>query len=210
MMLLGTKTAWICLAAVATTSSFLAAPTANALVTPRPLSAPRGGAVSKAGNRNPVVAPKSSGVADAEASQGDGTATIPNEVFNLVKSIVGAGVLSLPYGIAAFGNAPSALLPGCALIAIMGAISAYTFGLIGRVCQSTNTDSYADAWDATVGKSTSSLIAFSCFFDCLMGNLRYVMSERFATILILCLSGLLQLHRASLLLILFFEFIATQ
>ena len=27
-----------------------------------------------------------------------GTATIPNEIFNLVKSIVGAGVLSLPAG----------------------------------------------------------------------------------------------------------------
>ena len=29
---------------------------------------------------------------------GTGTATIPNEVFNLIKSIVGAGVLSLPAG----------------------------------------------------------------------------------------------------------------
>ena len=28
----------------------------------------------------------------------DGTATIPDEVFNLVKSIVGAGVLRLPAG----------------------------------------------------------------------------------------------------------------
>jgi hypothetical protein len=35
----------------------------------------------------------------AEGEQvGTGTATIPNEVFNLVKSIVGAGVLSLPAG----------------------------------------------------------------------------------------------------------------
>lgn len=31
-------------------------------------------------------------------SVGGGTATIPNEIFNLVKSIVGAGVLSLPAG----------------------------------------------------------------------------------------------------------------
>ena len=29
---------------------------------------------------------------------GGGTATIPNEIFNLVKNIVGAGVLSLPAG----------------------------------------------------------------------------------------------------------------
>ena len=32
------------------------------------------------------------------ATTGGGTATIPNEIFNLVKSIVGAGVLSLPAG----------------------------------------------------------------------------------------------------------------
>ena len=32
------------------------------------------------------------------ASTGGGTATISNEIFNLVKGIVGAGVLSLPAG----------------------------------------------------------------------------------------------------------------
>jgi len=106
---------------------------------------------------------------------GGGTATIPNEVFNLIKSIVGAGVLSLPAGVVAFGNAPSAMIPAAVLIALMGVISAYTFGLIARVCQSTNTMSYADAWDATVGKSTSFIIAFSCFIDCWFGNLSYSM-----------------------------------
>ena len=33
-----------------------------------------------------------------EAVSTEGTATIPDEIFNLVKSIVGAGVLSLPAG----------------------------------------------------------------------------------------------------------------
>jgi hypothetical protein len=37
-------------------------------------------------------------VAASELPRGEGTATIPNEVFNLIKSIVGAGVLSLPAG----------------------------------------------------------------------------------------------------------------
>lgn len=32
------------------------------------------------------------------SASGMGTASIPNEIFNLVKSIVGAGVLSLPAG----------------------------------------------------------------------------------------------------------------
>ena len=36
------------------------------------------------------------------AQDEEGTATIPNEVFNLVKSIVGAGVLSLPAGMFLF------------------------------------------------------------------------------------------------------------
>ena len=35
---------------------------------------------------------------DGEETSGGGTATIPDEIFNLVKSIVGAGVLSLPAG----------------------------------------------------------------------------------------------------------------
>ena len=35
---------------------------------------------------------------ESKTSVGGGTASIPNEIFNLVKSIVGAGVLSLPAG----------------------------------------------------------------------------------------------------------------
>ena len=35
---------------------------------------------------------------EGEAISTEGTATIPDEIFNLVKSIVGAGVLSLPPG----------------------------------------------------------------------------------------------------------------
>lgn len=76
---------------------------------------------------------------------------------------------------AAFGNAPSAIIPACIIIAVMGIISAYTFALIGRVSKSTKTMSYSDAWDATVGRSTSAIIAFSCFIDCWFGNLSYSM-----------------------------------
>jgi Transmembrane amino acid transporter protein len=106
---------------------------------------------------------------------GGGTATIPNEVFNLVKSIVGAGVLSLPWGVAVYGNAPSAIVPAVLCIAILGICSAYTFGLIGRICQRTQTTSYSDAWDVAVGKKYAPLIAFSCFIDCFAGNLSYSM-----------------------------------
>mmetsp|Transcript_40319 Transcript_40319/g.59256 ORF Transcript_40319/g.59256 Transcript_40319/m.59256 type:complete len:488 (+) Transcript_40319:83-1546(+) len=108
-------------------------------------------------------------------NENEGTATIPNEVFNLVKSIVGAGVLSLPAGIAAFGNAPSALIPATILIAAIGAISAYTFSMIARVCAYTGANSYADAWDKTRGTSTAWIIAASSGLDCFLGNLSYSM-----------------------------------
>jgi amino acid permease len=104
-----------------------------------------------------------------------GTATIPNEIFNLVKSIIGAGVLSLPAGIAAFGDAPSALIPSTILIALIGAISAYTFSMIARVCAFTGATSYADAWDRTRGKRTAWIVAASSALDCLAGNLAYSM-----------------------------------
>jgi len=128
-----------------------------------------------------AVRPLASSAAAEEVPRGGGgnfdggEASIPSEVFNLVKSIVGSGVLSLPYGVAAFGNAPSALIPAVAITSIMGGLSAYTFGMIARVCKNTNTLSYSDAWDATVGKRFAPLIAFSCFFDCFAGVLSYSM-----------------------------------
>jgi hypothetical protein len=42
--------------------------------------------------------PPQGGSGGVDAIESGGTATIPNEVFNLIKSIVGAGVLSLPAG----------------------------------------------------------------------------------------------------------------
>lgn len=119
--------------------------------------------------------------ADAAASEseggvsGTGTASIPNEVFNLVKGIVGAGVLSLPSGIGAFGNAPSAILPATALIGAIGFFSAYGFSLIGRVCSYTGGVSYRDAWSKTVGDSSSWIPAVTCTFKTCMAILAYSM-----------------------------------
>mmetsp|Transcript_15492 Transcript_15492/g.23043 ORF Transcript_15492/g.23043 Transcript_15492/m.23043 type:complete len:481 (-) Transcript_15492:737-2179(-) len=118
---------------------------------------------------------RSLGKLSEQANANGGTATIPDEIFNLVKSIVGAGVLSLPAGIAAFGNAPSALIPSSILIALMGAISAYTFLMIARVCKLTGATSYSDAWDKTRGTKTSWIVAVSSALDCFAGNLTYSM-----------------------------------
>lgn len=108
-------------------------------------------------------------------SKGSGTASIPVEIFNLVKSIVGAGVLSLPAGIAAYGNAPSAILPATLLIGIIGFFSAYGFSLIGRVCNFTGGQSYRDAWSKSVGDSTSWIPAVTCTFKTCCAVLSYSM-----------------------------------
>jgi hypothetical protein len=87
----------------------------------------------------------------------DGEATIGNEVLNLIKNIVGSGGLSLPAGIAAFGNAPSAIIPAILVILLMGIVNAYSFSLLGRVCSVTKSKTYQDAWDRSVGRRGTKL-----------------------------------------------------
>jgi Transmembrane amino acid transporter protein len=114
-----------------------------------------------------------------------GQATVTQLCFNLVKGVVGAGVLSLPAGIAAFASAPSAVVPAVALIAVIGALSGYGFALIGRVCAYTNTKSYRDAWSATVGKSTSWLPAVAVTFKTFCAILAYsmILGDTFVSLL---------------------------
>jgi len=77
------------------------------------------------------------------------------------------------------------MIPAIALITAFGGLSAYTFALIGRLCAETKTDSYSDAWDATVGAKWAPLIAFSCFIDCIAGNLSYsmILADTFTSLL---------------------------
>lgn len=74
-----------------------------------------------------------------------GTATIWNEIMNLVKNIVGSGGLSLPAGIAVYGNSPSAIIPALVIIFTMGILNAYSFSLLGRVCAVTKSKTYQEA-----------------------------------------------------------------
>lgn len=123
--------------------------------------------------------------ATLEEEAPDEGATVTELIFNLVKGIVGAGVLSLPAGIAAFANAPSAVVPAVAMIAGIGGLSAYGFALIGRCCAYTNTESYRDAWGATVGKSTSWLPAVAVTFKTCCAILAYsmILGDTFVSLL---------------------------
>ena len=82
--------------------------TTNALVTPQQASIAKAKSSYAHGNNHRNHGPLSTTEAGAvdlndvprggASNVGGGTATIPNEVFNLVKSIVGAGGFSLPAG----------------------------------------------------------------------------------------------------------------
>lgn len=98
-----------------------------------------------------------------------------NEMFNMVKSVMGVGVLSLPAGIAAFGDAPSAAIPAAILIATIGAIAAYNFSLLGRLCAMTGATSYRSAWELSVGESTSWIPGSSCVAKTFFALLAYSM-----------------------------------
>ena len=78
-------------------------------------------------------------------------------------------------GIAAFGNAPSALIPGIVLITVLGGISGYCFSLLGRVCAYTKSYSYKEAWEKTVGESTGWIPATACTFMTFAAVLAYSM-----------------------------------
>ena len=91
-------------------------------------------------------------VFEEHESWGTGTASVGNEILNLLKNIVGSGGLSLPAGIAAFGNIPSAILPSLVVIFVMAIINAYSFSMLGRVCSVTKSMTYQQAWDRSVGR----------------------------------------------------------
>jgi Transmembrane amino acid transporter protein len=112
-------------------------------------------------------------------------ASIPNEVFNLVKAIVGVGVLSLPAGIAAFADAKSAFVPAAAMIAVIGVLSGYGFAIIGKVCAYTGATSYREAWAKSIGPKTSWIPAWSAMLKTSMACLAYsmVLGDTFSSLL---------------------------
>lgn len=82
---------------------------------------------------------------------------------------------SITTGIAAFGNAPTAVFPAIALITLIGFFSAYGFSLIGRVCSYTGGKSYRDAWSESIGENSSWIPAATCTFKTCFAVLSYSM-----------------------------------
>lgn len=107
-----------------------------------------------------------------EAPSG-GTSGMAASTFNVIKNIVGAGMLSLPAGVAAFTDNTSGLLPATVLTLIFGAVSAYTFSVLGKVTKLNNADSYEDAWARAVSPNSAWIVTAACTLTCLFSCLAY-------------------------------------
>lgn len=90
---------------------------------------------------------------------------------NLAKNIVSTGMLSLPAGLAAFATSPGSLwIATLAVLMPLGVFSAYTFWLLGWICDETRATSFGEAWGSVFGKGSgrlvSAVVAISCFLGC--------------------------------------------
>eukprot|EP00536_Pseudo-nitzschia_multiseries_P008476 jgi/Psemu1/198181/e_gw1.215.73.1 len=97
---------------------------------------------------------------------GTGVSGIADQISNLLKNIVGSGGLSIPGGIAAFANAPSAIIPSLFVVLVLGIVNAYSFSLLGRICAITKSPTYSEAWERTVGRRYGS--RSQLFVDCVV------------------------------------------
>ena len=133
------------------------------------------GFTNKYVSKLPSTAKRSFVVMEAKASSvtKGGEATIAVSTFNLAKSIIGAGVLSLPSGVAFFSSSPMALLPASAILTVMGLVAAYTFSLIGRACEQHNATTFQEAWSKSVGPDSAWIISGGITALCFFASLAY-------------------------------------
>jgi amino acid permease len=106
----------------------------------------------------------------------DGRASIPALALSLTKTIVGASCFGLPGAIALFGGSnPAALIPASLMISSVGAMSAYGFSLVGRVCAYTGAKSYQEAWEKTLSPRSAWVVSAASMLVCTSATLAYTM-----------------------------------
>jgi hypothetical protein len=113
---------------------------------------------SSGGDRINVVSQSAPISASDKFSLDDSKSSVRTLTFNLAKSIVGSGILSLPAGLAAFSNSPNAVYPGAIALMVMGMMSAYGFSAIGRACSIHGARTYGEAWQMSTKTQWSSFI----------------------------------------------------
>jgi amino acid permease len=100
---------------------------------------------------------------------------VSQSTINLAKNIVGAGMLSMPAGVAAFSGSPYAVMPAVLLTLVFAMSSAYAFVLLGELCQSTGENTYQGAWARLFGTGSTWLITLACLANAVIGCICYSM-----------------------------------
>ena len=120
----------------------------------------------------------------------DGTVDPTSHVINLIKTIIGAGVLGIPAGIvASFATAsdgPMIILGrSLFLLVLIGLLAANGFNNIGQICRCTNSISYAQAWNRTVSETTTILPNMACIMVtfCTLVTYSMVLSDTIPSLL---------------------------
>lgn len=106
-------------------------------------------------------------------------------VFNLAKSIVGAGVLSLPHGVSLYSNDPHVLLPAVIFCIAFCFAATYTFVSIGSLCRETKSANIREIWSRCIDHNSSWLISLSITLMCLFSSLAYsiIIGDTFTSLL---------------------------
>jgi len=101
--------------------------------------------------------------------------SVTQSTVNLVKNIVGAGMLSLPHGVAAVSASPQAVLPSLVLTFLAAVFSAYGFVLIAQACEATGESTYTRVWARSVSERTKLLPAAACLAKAAIGCISFSM-----------------------------------
>lgn len=126
---------------------------------------------------------KSTSATSTETNTG-GDATMAATTFNIAKSIIGAGVLSLPSGVAFFADKPSALIPAGIMTFVMGLVAAYSYSLIGKACSQHNAKSFQEVWEKSADPKTAWIISGGITAQCFLASLAYsiIIGDSFTSI----------------------------
>lgn len=158
------------MARLSTLTLFLLIALAGTIVVQRPAPLRPSGQQPRLSRRTEMLAAE-----EAAKTLEGGDSSMLSSTSNLVKSIVGSGVFTLPFGISAYSSARLALLPALALLGTVTLLSAYCFVTVARVVEATGASSWAEAWSKTVGERSSWLPALFVGGLCFSAQLQYTM-----------------------------------
>eukprot|EP00281_Chroomonas_sp_CCMP1168_P024784 CAMPEP_0206238452 /NCGR_PEP_ID=MMETSP0047_2-20121206/14827_1 /ASSEMBLY_ACC=CAM_ASM_000192 /TAXON_ID=195065 /ORGANISM="Chroomonas mesostigmatica_cf, Strain CCMP1168" /LENGTH=515 /DNA_ID=CAMNT_0053662997 /DNA_START=70 /DNA_END=1618 /DNA_ORIENTATION=+ len=101
-----------------------------------------------------------------------GDTPMANCVVNLMKNIVGSGVLCLAGGVAVMTDTPAMVIVGLGVALAFSLIAGYCFALVGRVSKITGAQSYTEGWALTVGDKSkwipNVIVVFKTWSACLI------------------------------------------